>query len=76
MELIEDICYQAYFSKISTGRIIMLLECTFFKPNLVIADLDLNSVDLNKEIQEFPYRRMYEKVDSLAVHLFFLSEKR
>ncbi|XP_011706771.1 PREDICTED: probable cytochrome P450 6a14 [Wasmannia auropunctata] len=49
-----------------------------FKPNLVIADLDLIRIVLTKEFKSFHSRGMYcnEKIDPLAAHLFFLPGKK
>ncbi|XP_020281102.1 probable cytochrome P450 6a14 [Pseudomyrmex gracilis] len=51
---------------------------TFFKPNLVIADLDLVRIVLTKEFASFHDRGFYsnEKVDPLSGHLFLLPGKK
>lgn len=51
---------------------------TFFKPNLVINDLDLIRTVLTKEFGNFHDRGMYcnVKTDPLSGHLFFLSGKK
>ncbi|KAL6261403.1 hypothetical protein P5V15_006497 [Pogonomyrmex californicus] len=51
---------------------------TFFKPNLVIADLDLIRIVLTKEFGSFHDRGMFcnEKIDPLSGHLFLLSGKK
>ncbi|XP_011164433.3 probable cytochrome P450 6a14 isoform X2 [Solenopsis invicta] len=51
---------------------------TFFKPNLVIADLDLIRTVLTKEFQSFHDRGMYcnEKIDPLTGNLFLMPGKR
>jgi len=51
---------------------------TFFKPNLVIADLDLIRTVLTKEFGSFHDRGMFcnEKTDPLSGHLFFLPGKK
>ncbi|XP_032662725.1 probable cytochrome P450 6a14 isoform X2 [Odontomachus brunneus] len=50
----------------------------FFKPNLVIADLDLIRTVLTKEFGSFHDRGMYcnEEIDPLSGHLFMLSGKK
>ncbi|XP_020281147.1 probable cytochrome P450 6a14 [Pseudomyrmex gracilis] len=51
---------------------------TFFKPNLVIADLDLVRIVLTKEFGNFHDRGWYcnEKTDPLSGHLFLLPGKK
>ncbi|KAL6419682.1 hypothetical protein ACFW04_011277 [Cataglyphis niger] len=51
---------------------------TFFKPNLVIADLDLIRTVLTKEFASFHDRGMFcnEKIDPLSGHLFLLPGKK
>lgn len=51
---------------------------TFFKPNLVIADLDLIRTVLTKEFGSFHDRGMFcnEKIDPLSGHLFLLPGKK
>lgn len=51
---------------------------TFFKPNLVITDLDLIRMVLTKEFGSFHDRGMFcnEKTDPLSGHLFLLSGKK
>ncbi|XP_020281100.1 probable cytochrome P450 6a13 [Pseudomyrmex gracilis] len=51
---------------------------TFFKPNLVIADLDLVRIVLTKEFGSFHDRDKHsnEKTDPLSAHLFFLTGKK
>ncbi|XP_012222539.1 probable cytochrome P450 6a14 [Linepithema humile] len=51
---------------------------TFFKPNLVIADLDLIRTVLTKDFGSFHDRGMYcnEKIDPLSGHLFLLPGKK
>ncbi|XP_071576390.1 probable cytochrome P450 6a14 [Temnothorax nylanderi] len=51
---------------------------TFFKPNLVIADLDLIRMVLTKEFGSFHDRGMFcnEKTDPLSGHLFLLPGKK
>lgn len=51
---------------------------TFFKPNLVIADLDLIRIVLTREFGSFHDRGMFcnEKVDPLSGHLFLLPGKK
>ncbi|XP_039312609.1 probable cytochrome P450 6a14 [Solenopsis invicta] len=51
---------------------------TFFKPNLVIADLDLIRTVMIKEFQSFHDRGIYcnEKIDPLTGHLFLMPGKR
>ncbi|XP_011702969.1 PREDICTED: cytochrome P450 6k1-like [Wasmannia auropunctata] len=48
---------------------------SLFKPNLLIADLDLIRIVLTKEFKSFHDRGMYcnEKVDPLSNHLVFMS---
>lgn len=51
---------------------------TFFKPNLVIADLDLIRTVLTKEFASFHDRGMFcnERIDPLSGHLFLLPGKK
>ncbi|XP_020296488.1 cytochrome P450 6d3-like, partial [Pseudomyrmex gracilis] len=51
---------------------------TFFKPNLVIADLDLVRIVLTKEFASFHDRGYYcnEKVDPLSGNLFLLPGRK
>lgn len=51
---------------------------TFFKPNLVIADLDLIRIILTKEFGSFHDRGFFcnEKIDPLSGHLFLLPGKK
>ncbi|XP_036150646.1 cytochrome P450 6k1-like isoform X2 [Monomorium pharaonis] len=51
---------------------------TFFKPNLLIADLDLIRTVLTKEFKSFHDRGMFcnEKVDPLSGNLFLMPGKR
>lgn len=51
---------------------------TLFKPNLVIADLDLIRIVLTKDFGSFHDRGMYsnEKIDPLSNHLFFMAGKK
>lgn len=51
---------------------------TFFKPNLIIADLDLIQTVLTKEFKSFHDRGLFcnEKTDPLSGHLFSLSGKK
>ncbi|EFN89626.1 Probable cytochrome P450 6a14 [Harpegnathos saltator] len=51
---------------------------TFFKPNLMIADLDLIRTVLTKEFGSFHDRGMFcnEKIDPLSGHLFLLPGKK
>lgn len=51
---------------------------TFFKPNLIIADLDLIQTVLTKEFKSFHDRGVFcnEKTDPLSGHLFSLSGKK
>lgn len=51
---------------------------TLFKPNLVIADLDLIRTVLTKAFESFHDRGMYcnEKIDPLSGHLFSLPGKK
>ncbi|XP_011865436.1 PREDICTED: probable cytochrome P450 6a14 [Vollenhovia emeryi] len=51
---------------------------TFFKPNLLIADLDLIRMVLTKEFGSFHDRGMFcnEKTDPLSGHLFLLPGKK
>lgn len=51
---------------------------TFFKPNLVVADLDLIRTVLTKEFGSFHDRGMFcnEKIDPLSGHLFLLPGKK
>lgn len=51
---------------------------TFFKPNLVIADLDLIRTVLAKEFGSFHDRGFFcnEKIDPLSGHLFLLPGKK
>lgn len=50
----------------------------FFKPNLMITDLNLIRTVLTKEFGSFHDRGMYcnEKIDPLTGHLFLLSGKK
>lgn len=51
---------------------------TFFKPNLVIADLDLIQTVLTKEFKSFHDRGIFcnEKIDPLSGNLFSLSGEK
>ncbi|XP_011870530.1 PREDICTED: probable cytochrome P450 6a20 [Vollenhovia emeryi] len=51
---------------------------TFFKPNLIIADLDLIQTVLTKKFQSFHDRGLFcnEKIDPLSGHLFALSGQK
>lgn len=51
---------------------------TFFKPNLVITDLDLVRTVLTKDFGSFHDRGMFcdEKIDPLSGHLFLLPGKK
>ena len=51
---------------------------TLFKPNLVVADLDLIRTVMTKEFKSFHDRGMYynEKVDPLTGHLFLTPGKK
>lgn len=51
---------------------------SFYKPNLVIADLDLIRTVLTKEFGSFHDRGMFynEKIDPLSGHLFFMPGKK
>lgn len=50
----------------------------FYKPNLIITDLDLIRTVLTKEFTSFHDRGMFcnEKVDPLSGHLLFMSGKK
>lgn len=50
----------------------------FFKPNLIVADLDLIRMVLTKEFGSFHDRGMFcnEKTDPLSGHLFLLPGKK
>lgn len=47
---------------------------TFYKPSLMIADLDLVKMVLTEKFEHFHDRGLYcnEKVDPLSAHIFFL----
>ncbi|XP_039312353.1 cytochrome P450 6d3 [Solenopsis invicta] len=51
---------------------------TFFKPNLIIADLDLIRTVMTKEFKSFHDRGMFcnEKIDPLTGNLFLMPGKR
>ncbi|XP_032662743.1 cytochrome P450 6k1-like [Odontomachus brunneus] len=65
-----------FYMKYKEHRVIGIY--TFFKPNLIVADLDLIQTVLTKEFKSFHDRGMYcnEKIDPLSGHLFLLPGKK
>ncbi|EFN86292.1 Cytochrome P450 6d3, partial [Harpegnathos saltator] len=68
--------FQNAYMKYKEHRVFVMY--TYFKPNLMITDLDLIRIVLMKEFKSFHDRGWYsnEKIDPMSGQLFLLSGKK